>query len=39
MKNKLYKYAILTLVAIPIIVAVAASWVVWHQPEIPECIA
>jgi len=39
MKNKLFKTVILGLVAITVVVAVMSSWVVWHQPEMPQIIA
>jgi len=39
MKNKLFKAVILGLVVITVVVAVMSSWVIWHQPETPICIA
>lgn len=39
MKNKFFKYTILGLALIAVVVAVSASWVVWHQPKTPACIA
>jgi len=39
MKNNIAKYVIVGLASMSIIVAVAASLVLWHQPVTPNCVA
>lgn len=39
MKNKFLKSVIVGLIVVAAVAAVMSSFVVWHQPETPECIA
>jgi len=39
MKNNMFKYVLVGLVMTAITVACAASFALWHQPELDSCIA
>lgn len=39
MKNKIVKSLIIGLIVIAAVAAVMSSFVIWHQPKTPDCIA